>query len=189
MNCGLQKKLGKNCQLTSQKLHFPRQNSSLKIKLKWLCKITKSTHSYQFLTDRVHWPSVIVRVTPLYWMCERVVYLHVAFLHHIHAANVCEKCVNCERIFCMNPVCVCVCMCACFIFHSSFVVIYQISKFQAPNLVSVWSYFYIRALSIENESECDSLFSCCTWFHCCCLFLLQVFLEAPVLQISWDGNQ
>ena len=111
------------------------------------------------LTDRVHWPSVIVRVTPLYWMCERVVYLHVAFLHHIHAANVCEKCVNCERIFCMNPVCVCVCMCACFIFHSSFVVIYQISKFQAPNLVSVWSYFYIRALSIENESECNSLFS------------------------------
>ena len=31
-------------------------------------------------------------------------YLRVAFLHHIHAANVCEKFVNCERIFCMNPV-------------------------------------------------------------------------------------
>ena len=30
-------------------------------------------------------------------------YLRVAFLNHIHAANVCEKFVNCERIFCMNP--------------------------------------------------------------------------------------
>ena len=57
------------------------------------------------MTDRVHWPSAIVRVTPLYWLCGRLVYLRVAFLHHyIHAANVCEKFVNCERIFCMNPV-------------------------------------------------------------------------------------
>ena len=31
-------------------------------------------------------------------------YLRVAFLHHIPAANVCEKFVNCERIFCINPV-------------------------------------------------------------------------------------
>ena len=31
-------------------------------------------------------------------------YLRDVFLHHIHAANVCEKFVNCERIFCMNPV-------------------------------------------------------------------------------------
>ena len=30
-------------------------------------------------------------------------YLRVAFLHYIHAANVCEKFVNFERIFCMNP--------------------------------------------------------------------------------------
>ena len=30
-------------------------------------------------------------------------YLHVAFLHHIHAANGCEKFVKFERIFCMNP--------------------------------------------------------------------------------------
>ena len=30
-------------------------------------------------------------------------YLRVAFLHHIHAANVCEKFVNFEKIFCMNP--------------------------------------------------------------------------------------
>ena len=129
------------------------------VKKKKSCAKSQRTHFLSVLTDRVHWPSAIVRVTPLYWMCRRVVYLRVAFLHHIHAANVCEKFVNCEQIFCMNPVCVCVCMCACFIFHSSFVVIYQISKFQAPNLVSVWSYFYIRALSIENASECDSLFS------------------------------
>ena len=51
----------------------------------------------------MHWPSAIIRVTPLYWMCGRVVYLRVAFLHHIHATNVCEKFVNCERIFCMDP--------------------------------------------------------------------------------------
>ena len=38
----------------------------------------------------MHWPPAIVRVTPLYWMCGRVVYLCVAFLHHIHAAKVCE---------------------------------------------------------------------------------------------------
>ena len=30
-------------------------------------------------------------------------YLRVAFLHHIHAANVCEKFVNCERIFLYEP--------------------------------------------------------------------------------------
>ena len=101
--CGLRKKLGKNCQLTSQKLHFPRPNSSLK-KIKNGCAKSQRTHFLSVLTDRVHWPSAIVRVTPLYWLCGRVVYLCVALLHHIHAANVCEKCVNCERIFCMNPV-------------------------------------------------------------------------------------
>ena len=65
---------------------------------------SQRTHFLSVLTDRVHWPSAIVRVMPLYWMCKRVVYLHVAFLHHIHAANVCGKFVNCERIFCMNTV-------------------------------------------------------------------------------------
>ena len=80
-------------------------NSSLK--KKWLCKITKNTLPVSDrVTDRVHWPSAIVRVTPLYWMCERVVYLRVAFLHHydhIHTANVCEKFVNCERICLYEP--------------------------------------------------------------------------------------
>ena len=66
------------------------------------CAKSQRTHFLSVLT--VHWPSAMVRVTPLYWMCGRVVYLGVAFLHHIHAANVCEKFVNCESFFCMNPV-------------------------------------------------------------------------------------
>ena len=64
-------------------------------------------HFLSVLTDRVHWPSAIVRVTPFYWMCGRVVYLCFGFLHHIHAANVCEKFVNCERIFLYEPCVTC----------------------------------------------------------------------------------
>ena len=92
--------LGKNYQLISQKLHFPRLNSSLNKKN---CRAkSERTHFLSVLTDRVHWPSAIVRVTPLYRMCERVAYLHVAFLLRI--AKVCEKFVNSERIFLgMNP--------------------------------------------------------------------------------------
>ena len=60
-------------------------------KKKSIKKKSQRTHFLSVLTDRVHWP--------LYWMCERVVYLRVAFLHHIHTANVCEKFANCERIF------------------------------------------------------------------------------------------
>ena len=53
------------------------------------------------MTDRVCWPLATLR--PLYWMCGRIAYLHVAFLCHI--AKVCEKFVNFERIFfCTNPV-------------------------------------------------------------------------------------
>ena len=94
--------LGKNYQLISQKLHFPRPNSSYKTKQKKHCAKSRRMHFLSVLTDRVHWPLAIVRVTPLYRMCERVAYLHVAFLLRI--AKVCEKFVNSERIFLgMNP--------------------------------------------------------------------------------------
>ena len=53
------------------------------------------------LTDRVCWPSAVVRVAPLYQMCGRVVYLHVAFPCHI--ARVCEKFVNFESFFLDEP--------------------------------------------------------------------------------------
>ncbi len=54
-------------------------------------------HFLSVLTDRVHQPLATVRVAPLYQMCGRVAYLHVAFLPHI--AKVCEKFVNFEWIF------------------------------------------------------------------------------------------
>ena len=93
------KVLGKNCQLISQKLHFPRPNSSCCFLNH--CVKSQKTHLLSVLTDRVCWPSAIVRVTPLYWMCGRVAYLCVAFPHHI--AKVCEKFVNFKRIFCRSP--------------------------------------------------------------------------------------
>ena len=66
----------------------------------------RECHFLSVLTDRVHQPLATVRVVPLYQMCGRVAYLHVAFLPHI--AKVCEKFMNFEWIFCTNPVCVCV---------------------------------------------------------------------------------
>ena len=60
-------------------------------------------HFLSVLTDRVCWPSATVRVAPLYQMCGRVAYLHVAFPSHI--AKVCEKFVNFERIFLYEPWC------------------------------------------------------------------------------------
>ena len=91
--------LGKNYRLISQKLHFLRPDSSLS---KNNCH-TKSErpHLLSVLTDRVCQPSATVRVAPLYWMCGRVAYLHVAF--PCHTAKVCEKFVNFERIFLCEP--------------------------------------------------------------------------------------
>ena len=86
--------LGKNYQLISQKLHFPRPNSRFFFfKLNITAKSPR-THFLSVLTDRVCWPLAIVRVTPLYWMCGRVAYF----------SKVWEKFVNFKRIFCMNPV-------------------------------------------------------------------------------------
>ena len=53
----------------------------------------KEHTSYQFWL--IECIGTIVRVTPFYWMCGRVVYLCVAFLHHYML----QKFVNCERIF------------------------------------------------------------------------------------------
>ena len=92
--------LGKNYQLSSQKLHFPRLNSSVKTNC---CAKSKRTHFLSILTDRVHRPSATARVMPLYQMCRRVAYLRVAFLHHTAKAR--EKFVNFESNFCMNPAC------------------------------------------------------------------------------------
>ena len=68
--------LGKNYQLISQKLHFPRPNSSLKKN----CRVkSQRLHFPSVRTDWVRRPSPTVKVAPLYQMCGRVVYLHVAF--------------------------------------------------------------------------------------------------------------
>ena len=58
-------------------------------------------HCLSVLTGRVHRPSATVRVAPLYRMCGRVAYLHVAF--PCHSAKVCEKIVNFEWIFLDKP--------------------------------------------------------------------------------------
>ena len=58
-------------------------------------------HFLSVLTDRVRQPLATARVAPLYWMCGRVAYLHVAFPCHI--AKVCERFVNFERIFLYEP--------------------------------------------------------------------------------------
>lgn len=101
MNFGVFRVLGKYCQLVSQKLHFPGLNSSLK-KLKNCNAKSQRMHFQSVLIDRVHWPSATVKVVPLYWMCRRVAYLHVAFLRHINIAMVCEKFVNFEFFFVWN---------------------------------------------------------------------------------------
>ena len=65
---------------------FPRPNSTLN---KNSCHVkSERTLFLSVLTDKVCQPKVRVRVAPLYWMCGRVVYLHVAFPCHI--AKVCE---------------------------------------------------------------------------------------------------
>ena len=87
--------LGKNYQLISQKLHFPRLNSSFKKNIH--SAKSQRTHFLSVLTDGVCRPLAIVGVTPLYWMCGRVAYLCVAFLHHI--AEVFEKFMNFNRFF------------------------------------------------------------------------------------------
>ena len=62
--------VGKNYQLISQKLHFPRPNSSLN---KNICRAkSERTQFLSVLTDRVHRPSAAVRVAPLYRMCGSV---------------------------------------------------------------------------------------------------------------------
>ena len=97
--CGLQS-AGKNYWLISQKLHFPRPNSSL-TKKKICCAKSQRIYFQSVLTDRVRQPSDTLRVAPFYWMCGRVAYLCVAFPHHI--AKVCEMFVNFERIFLCKP--------------------------------------------------------------------------------------
>ena len=79
----------------SQKLHFSRQNSSLKKKkIKKNCREKpQRMHFLSILTDRVRRPSAPVRVAPLYQMCRRVAYLHVAFPRHI-ASIMLGFCVN-----------------------------------------------------------------------------------------------
>ena len=72
---------------------------------------SQRNHFLSVLTDRVRWPPATVRVAPLPWMCGRVAYLPVAFLHHIAgivpsfcvSEKVCEKRVNFERIFLYEP--------------------------------------------------------------------------------------
>ena len=96
--------LGKNYQLISRKLHFPRPNSSLN---KNICHVkSKRMHFLSVLTDRVHRPSATVRLHPFTGCVEVFPYLHPAFLCHI--TKVCEKFVNFEKIIiciiCMNPV-------------------------------------------------------------------------------------
>ena len=95
--------LGKNYQLISQKLHFPRPKSSLKKNILKNCRAKSQRMYFQsVLTDKVHQPLSTVRVVPLYQMCGRVAYLCVAFLPHI--AKVCEKFVNFWMdFFCTNP--------------------------------------------------------------------------------------
>ena len=48
----------------------------------------RKTHFLSVLIDRVRRPLATVRVAPLYWLCGRVAYLHVAFPCHI--GKVCE---------------------------------------------------------------------------------------------------
>ena len=55
--------LGKNYQLISQKLHFPRPNSVEK---------SQRIHFLSVSTERVCRPLATVRVVPLYLMCRRV---------------------------------------------------------------------------------------------------------------------
>ena len=65
-----------------------------------LSEITK--HAFPMSFDRLNArPLAIIRVAPLYLMCGRVEYLHVAFPCHI--AEVCEKFVNFEWIFLYAP--------------------------------------------------------------------------------------
>ena len=52
-------------------------------------------------TDRLRRPLATVRVAPLYWMCEGVTYLRVAF--PLHIARVWEKYVDFERNFLYEP--------------------------------------------------------------------------------------
>ena len=84
MNFVVFRVIRKNYQLISQKLHFPRPNSS---KL-----FLQNRHAKLVLTDRVHWSSATIRVAPLYWTCGRVAYLRVAFPCHI-ASIMLEFCV------------------------------------------------------------------------------------------------
>ena len=96
--CGLQSTREKY-QFIGKKLHFPRPDSSLN---KNNCYMkSERTHFLSVLTDRVCQPSATVRVAPLYWMCGRVAYLHVAFPCHV--AKVCEEFVNFEKIFLYEP--------------------------------------------------------------------------------------
>ena len=99
-------------------------------------------HFLLVLTDRVHRPSAIVRVTPLYGMCGRVAYLRVAFLQHI--AKACEKFVNFEKDFLCEP-CVqwnsfifmyLIHVCACALLHTCCMYVYII-KSMCVSLVPV----------------------------------------------------
>ena len=81
--------LGKKFQLISQKLHFPRPNSSFKKIFKKNCRAKSQRMYFQsVLTDKVYQPLATVRVVPIYQTCGRVAYLCVAFLPHL--AKVCE---------------------------------------------------------------------------------------------------
>ena len=90
-------RLGKTVSLSVRNCISQDQTVVKKQNKKKHCAKSWRMHFLSVLTARVHWPLAVVRVTPLYWMCGRVAYLHVAFLHCI--AKVCEKFVNFERIF------------------------------------------------------------------------------------------
>ena len=91
--------LGKNYQLISQKLHFPRPNSSLnKTKRN---AVRNHNHFLSVLTDRVCQPSATVRVAPLCQMCGRVCVPSFC-------CTILQSFVKClwilKGFFCMNPV-------------------------------------------------------------------------------------
>ena len=77
--CGFQSAREKLSVYWGQKLHFPRPNSNLN---KNSCHTIKK-NALPVSFDWQCQPSATVRVAPLYWMCGRVAYLHVAFPCHI----------------------------------------------------------------------------------------------------------
>ena len=97
LNFAVFRALGKKLPAYQSETAFPKTKQYFFLKKKNSCAKSQRIHFQSFLTDRVHQPSAILRVAPLYWMCRRVAYFPCQI------AKVCEKFVNFERIFLYKP--------------------------------------------------------------------------------------